>query len=57
MYPNTSDKPGGKLRLMYECNPFAFIVEVAGGLATDGHQRILELQPTDVPANAVFCGQ
>jgi len=54
MYPNTSDKPGGKLRLMYECNPFAFIVEVAGGLATDGHQRILELQPTDVHQRTPF---
>ncbi len=54
MYPNTSDKPGGKLRLMYECNPFAFIIEVAGGLATDGHQRILELQPTDVHQRTPF---
>ena len=48
MYPATKDKPGGKLRLMYECNPFAFIVEVAGGLATDGEQRILDLVPTQV---------
>ncbi len=46
MYPGTTDKPNGKLRLMYECNPFAFIVEVAGGKATDGTQRILEIQPT-----------
>jgi fructose-1,6-bisphosphatase I len=48
MYPATKDKPGGKLRLMYECNPFAFIVEVAGGLATDGVQRILDIVPTQV---------
>ena len=48
MYPATKDKPGGKLRLMYECNPFAFIVEVAGGLATDGGQRILDIIPTHV---------
>lgn len=54
MYPNTTDKPGGKLRLMYECNPFAFILEVAGGLATDGHQRILEIQPTDVHQRTPF---
>lgn len=54
MYPNTIDKPGGKLRLMYECNPFAFIVEVAGGLATDGHRRILEIQPTDVHQRTPF---
>lgn len=47
-YPGTTDKPKGKLRLMYECNPFAFIVEVAGGRATDGKQRILEIQPTDL---------
>ena len=46
MYPGTTDKPGGKLRLMYECNPFAFIVEVAGGRATDGTQRILDIVPT-----------
>ncbi len=54
MYPNTSDKPGGKLRLMYECNPFAFIIEVAGGLATNGHQRILELQPADIHQRTPF---
>lgn len=45
MYPGTTDKPGGKLRLLYECNPFAFIMEVAGGKATDGKQRILDIQP------------
>jgi fructose-1,6-bisphosphatase I len=45
MYPGTTDKPSGKLRLLYECNPFAFIVERAGGMATNGTQRILELQP------------
>lgn len=54
MYPNTTDKPGGKLRLMYECNPFAFIVEVAGGLATDGHRRVLEIQPTDIHQRTPF---
>ena len=46
MYPGTTDKPNGKLRLAYECNPFAFIMEVAGGRATDGKQRILEIEPT-----------
>ncbi|HUQ65782.1 MAG TPA: class 1 fructose-bisphosphatase [Flavitalea sp.] len=45
MYPGTADKPQGKLRLLYECNPLAFIVEVAGGKATDGKKRILEVQP------------
>jgi fructose-1,6-bisphosphatase I len=46
MYPGMIDKPQGKLRLMYECNPFAFIIEVAGGKATSGTQRILDIQPT-----------
>ncbi len=48
MYPGTIDKPAGKLRLLYECNPFAFITEVAGGKATDGKQRILDIQPTSL---------
>jgi fructose-1,6-bisphosphatase I len=48
MYPGTTDKPKGKLRLLYECNPFAFIVEVAGGRATNGTQRILEVVPTQL---------
>ncbi len=45
MYPGTTDRPEGKLRLMYECNPFAFIAEIAGGKATDGVQRLLDIQP------------
>ena len=45
IYPTTSDSPTGKLRLLYECNPLAFIVEQAGGKATDGFTRILDLQP------------
>lgn len=45
MYPGTTDKPKGKLRLLYECNPFAFIVEKAGGKATNGKIRILDIQP------------
>ncbi len=45
MYPADSRSPKGKLRLMYECNPMSFIVEAAGGRATDGKKRILELQP------------
>ncbi len=48
MYPGTTDKPKGKLRLLYECNPFAFIVEKAGGKATNGTQRILDIVPTEV---------
>jgi len=45
LYPQTRKAPGGKLRLLYECNPMAFLVEQAGGMATDGRQRILEIQP------------
>lgn len=48
MYPGTTDKPKGKLRLLYECNPFAFILEIAGGRATDGTQRILDVMPTEL---------
>lgn len=48
MYPGTTDKPKGKLRLLYECNPFAFIIEKAGGKATNGKQRILDIEPTEV---------
>lgn len=45
MYPATQSNPKGKLRLMYEANPMAFIAEQAGGAATDGTQRILEKTP------------
>ena len=45
IYPSDEKNKNGKLRLMYEANPLAFIVEQAGGRATNGNQRILELQP------------
>jgi fructose-1,6-bisphosphatase I len=48
MYPGTTDKPKGKLRLLYECNPMAFIVEKAGGIATNGIQPILDIVPTEL---------
>ena len=48
IYPTTSDSPNGKLRLLYECNPIAFIAEQAGGIATDGSKRILELLPEHI---------
>jgi fructose-1,6-bisphosphatase I len=54
MYPATVGRPRGKLRLLYECNPFAFIVEVAGGKATDGRQRILDIQPTELHQRSPF---
>lgn len=47
MYPSRNNKPKGKLRLMYECNPMAFLTELCGGSATDGHRRIMEIAPTD----------
>ena len=48
MYPDTKDSPQGKVRLMYEANPLAFIVEQAGGAASDGRRRILDIVPTDL---------
>ncbi|MEE9374443.1 MAG: class 1 fructose-bisphosphatase [Saprospiraceae bacterium] len=46
LYPGTSFRPEGKLRLLYECNPMAMLIENAGGRATDGKNRILEIKPT-----------
>ena len=54
MYPAILDKPKGKLRLLYECNPCAFIVEVAGGKATNGKQRILDVQPAALHQRTPF---
>lgn len=48
IYPETSKSPKGKLRLLYECNPLAFIAEQAGGLASNGVKRILEVEPTEL---------
>jgi fructose-1,6-bisphosphatase I len=45
MYPETESMPEGKLRLLYECNPIAFLVEQAGGMAIDGKQRIMDILP------------
>jgi fructose-1,6-bisphosphatase I len=46
LYPPTAQHAGGKLRLLYEANPIAFLAEQAGGLATDGARNILDLEPT-----------
>ncbi len=54
MYPGTIDKPKGKLRLMYECNPFAFIMTMAGGRATNGEIPILDVQPTELHQRTPF---
>lgn len=48
MYPPTATSPDGKLRLMYEANPLAFIAEEAGGAAVDGNIRILDKQPSNL---------
>jgi fructose-1,6-bisphosphatase I len=48
MYPGSTDRPLGKLRLLYECNPFAFILEAAGGVATSGAERILNIAPVSL---------
>ena len=48
MYPPTKSKPAGKLRLLYENAPLALVVEHAGGAATDGHGRILDITPTEL---------
>ncbi len=48
LYPGDKKNPNGKLRLMYEANPLAFVVEQAGGYASDGQRRILEIQPDSI---------
>jgi fructose-1,6-bisphosphatase I len=54
LYPPTHDYPHGKLRLLYEANPLAFIAEQAGGAATDGVRRVLDVQPTDIHQRTPF---
>lgn len=57
IYPTTSGAPNGKLRLVYECNPMAYIIEQAGGRATDGYGRILDLKVTSLhQRSAIFIG-
>ncbi len=57
IYPSGTNNPNGKLRLLYECNPMAFIAEQAGGKASDGFQRILDIQPTELHQRVpFFCG-
>ena len=59
MYPRDAREPNkpGKLRLLYEANPMSFLVEQAGGCATNGYQRILDLQPQELHERvAVFLG-
>jgi len=57
IYPKSSKALNGKLRLLYECNPMAFIVEQAGGKASDGFTRIMDIVPTELHQRApYFCG-
>ena len=54
MYPSTKEYPDGKLRLLYECNPLAFIAEQAGGKATAGIERILDIKPKEIHQRVPF---
>lgn len=57
IYPQSSKYKDGKLRLLYECNPIAFITEQAGGKASDGYRRIMDIQPTELHQRVpFFCG-
>jgi fructose-1,6-bisphosphatase I len=57
IYPSTKKSPKGKLRLLYECNPMAFIVEQAGGKASNGFQRIMDIEPEELHQRVpFFCG-
>jgi fructose-1,6-bisphosphatase I len=57
IYPTTLSSPDGKLRLLYECNPMAFIVEQAGGIASDGFNRILDIVPSKLHQRvSIFIG-
>jgi fructose-1,6-bisphosphatase I len=56
-YPTSAKAPNGKLRLLYECNPMAFIAEQAGGKASDGYRRIMEIEPKELHQRVpFFCG-
>jgi fructose-1,6-bisphosphatase I len=54
IYPQTESAPNGKLRLLYECNPVAFIAEEAGGKASDGYQRIMDISPKTLHQRVPF---
>lgn len=57
MYPATAAAPGGKLRLLYECNPMSFLIEQAGGKSTTGRTRVMELVPKKIHERApIFLG-
>lgn len=54
LYPSTKGYPSGKLRLLYEANPLAFIAEQAGGMATDGERSVLDIEPTQIHQRTPF---
>ncbi|MWQ31512.1 class 1 fructose-bisphosphatase [Glaesserella parasuis] len=54
IYPSTKNHPNGKLRLLYEGNPMAFLAEQAGGMATDGFNPILDIKPTELHQRVPF---
>ncbi len=54
LYPSTQSHPNGKLRLLYECNPMAFLIEQAGGTASDGVNRIMDIKPTELHQRVPF---
>ncbi len=54
IYPATAKDPNGKLRLMYECNALSFIAEQAGGMASDGKGRVMEIKPKDLHQRTPF---
>ncbi|NQX82909.1 MAG: class 1 fructose-bisphosphatase [Flavobacteriaceae bacterium] len=57
IYPKSKKSPKGKLRLLYECNPMAFLAEQAKGKASDGKNRIMEIKPTELHERvSFFCG-
>ena len=57
LYPTSTKNPQGKLRLLYECNPMAFLAEQASGKASDGSSRIMDIIPTELHQRVPFvCG-
>ncbi|MBP9933383.1 MAG: class 1 fructose-bisphosphatase [Chitinophagaceae bacterium] len=57
LYPADKSNANGKLRLLYECNPMSYLIEMAGGMSTNGHDSILNLQPTELHQRVpVFIG-
>jgi fructose-1,6-bisphosphatase I len=54
MYPTDSKRPKGRLRLLYECLPLAFIMEQSGGFAINGRERLIDVTPTNIHQRSAF---